>query len=102
MAPSFTLTFSYFLNGVYHSEGTPFTVDETGQQANINIQTASSVQANASTAINISTKDSANQPISTHAIVDIVSANSYDLANQMAPSIFAAFYQGRPIMTSFS
>ncbi len=102
LAPSFTLTFNYFLNGIYHSEGVPFNVAPLNKSLNISIQAPSSISANQSSTLNITTTDSNNQAVPTSLIVDIISANSFALSNQVNPDILASFYAARQIMTSSS
>jgi uncharacterized protein YfaS (alpha-2-macroglobulin family) len=101
LAPSFTLTFSYFLNGYYHSEGVNFDVNNQSQVANVKITPASqSVTAGQPTTVQLSTTDSDNDPVQTDLIVDVVSTNGYDLTSQVNPNIFSTLFDPRPIMTS--
>jgi uncharacterized protein YfaS (alpha-2-macroglobulin family) len=103
LAPSFTLTFSYFLNGVYHSEGVAFTVSDPAQQASVALTpTAQTVPANKPTTVTVAIQDKQANPLSAHVIVDVVSSNAYDLTSPVAPNIFETLFNARPIMTTSS
>ena len=102
LVPSFTLTFNYFLNGVYHSEGIPFNVTDSSNQAQLSINVPSTVPTGKQAIVSIASTDSSNNVLPTNLIVDIVSSNSYNLISQVNPDIYGALYQPRPIMTSSS
>ncbi len=103
MAPSFALTFNYFLNGVYHSEGVNFTVNNPSKLANISVSgLSSSVKANQPLTLTLNTTDSNGNPLQSNLIVDVVSANAYDLSRSVNPNMFNVLYNPRPIMTSSS
>lgn len=103
LAPSFTLTFNYFLNGVYHSEGVLFNVSESSQAANVNIAPSSqTVSTNSPTTIQLNTTDSNGDPLATKMIVDVVSSNAYGLSSSVSPDIYSVLYASRPIMTNSS
>lgn len=103
MAPSFTLTFNYFLNGVYHSEGVSFNVSESTMAASVNIsQPTQPIAANAPATFTINTTDNNGNPLLTNLIIDVVSSNAYDLSSKVNPNIFNVLFDPRPIMTSSS
>lgn len=102
LAPSFTLTFNYFLNGVYHSEGVLFNVSQPAKKTSIKIAVPSTLVANKQSALKLTTTSADGSPIASSAIVSIVSANAYDLTSLIHPSAFDALYSPRPIMTSSS
>lgn len=101
LAPSFTLTFSYFQNGMYHSEGVGFTVS-VENQANVSIQGPNSVTAGTNTTLQLAATDSSGSSLPVTYLVDVVSAKTYGLSKQVTPDIFSSFYAARPIMTSSS
>lgn len=101
LAPSFTLTFSYFLNGVYHSEGVYFNVSNPAKADVVKISPASqTVSANKSVSIPVQVTSSGSLP--SNLIVDVVSANSYNLSSSVTPNILDVLFDSRPIMTSSS
>jgi len=103
LAPSFTLTFNYFLNGVYHSEGVSFDVDESSQSVNVGLTPAAqNVAANQPTSVQVATTDNSGNPLATTMVAEVVSSNAYGLSSQTAPDIFEALYNPRPMMTSSS
>jgi hypothetical protein len=103
LAPSFVLTFSYFLNGVYYSEGVTFNVSASAQQANVKLSPASQkVTANKAVNIPVQVTDSSGNNLSANLIVDAVSTSSYNLSSAVAPNIFNTLFDARPIMTSSS
>lgn len=102
LAPSFTLTFNYFLNGVYHSEGVAFNVTNGSNLSKLSINVPSVVPTGKQAIVSITSTDNSGNPLPTGMIVDIVSSNSYDMISQVNPDIYSTFYQTRPIMTSSS
>jgi len=104
LAPSFTLTFNYFENGVYHSEGVQFTVSNSAKQASLKLTPSSgqTVTANSSTSVQVSAKGSSGNPLTTNLIATVVSNNAYNLYNQPVPDMFTSLYPTLPIMTSSS
>jgi hypothetical protein len=103
LAPSFTLTFNYFMNGVYHSEGASFTVDESSHAVNVKLTpSGATVNAGQPVTLTVNTNDNGGNPLPTNMIVDVVSSNAYDLSSQVTPSIFSTLFDPRPIMTSSS
>lgn len=101
MAPSFTLTFNYFLNGMYHSEGAAFNVDESSQAVSINLTPASkTVIANQPTSIQVNTSDSNGNSLPTMMIAEVVSSNAYDLTSNTAPNMLETLFSPRPLMTN--
>jgi uncharacterized protein YfaS (alpha-2-macroglobulin family) len=104
LAPSFTLTFNYFENGVYHSEGVQYEVSNPAKQANLTITPSSgtTVTANTPTTIQISATDSSGNPLETNMIVDVVNEGAYNLYSQVEPDMFTSLYPTLPLMTSSS
>jgi hypothetical protein len=103
LAPSFTLTFAYFQNGNYHSEGTSFNVSEPQQKASLTLSGANQTAvANQPLSLKVNVRDAAGNPLQTGLIVSVVSATAYDLYNQVVPSMYASLYSSRPLMTSSS
>lgn len=101
LAPSFNLTFNYFDNGVYHSEGVQYSVTNPAKQATLTLSPQNStVPANQPTSVQVLAKDSNGNPLNTNLIVSIVSKNAYNLSSQINPSMFTSFYHYLPIMTS--
>jgi len=101
LAPSFTLTFNYFRDGVYHSEGVQFNVGESPNLASVKL-TAGSVHAGQASNLQINVKDANGQPLATQLIVSAVSSNGYALNSTVNRPIFDSFYVPRVIMTSSS
>jgi hypothetical protein len=103
LAPSFTLTFNYFENGVYHSEGVQYEVSNPAKQASLTITpSGTTVTANTPTTIQISAKDSSGNPLQTNMIVDVVNEGAYNLYSQVEPDMFTSLYPVLPLMTSSS
>ena len=103
LAPSFTLTFGYFQNGTYHSEGTSFNVSEPAQKATITLSGINqTVVANQPVSLNINAKDYQGNPLPTDVIVDVVDTNAFDLFNPAVPSMYDSLYSPRVLMTSSS
>jgi Big-like domain-containing protein/alpha-2-macroglobulin family protein len=103
LAPSFTLTFNYFENGIYHSEGVQFNVNNPADQANIQLTPSNqTVTANQATSVQIAAQDSSGNPLPTNLLVDVVSANAYNLYAQVVPNMYGSLYPTLPIMTSSS
>ncbi|HVX24288.1 MAG TPA: Ig-like domain-containing protein [Candidatus Saccharimonadales bacterium] len=103
LAPSFTLTFGYFVNGVYHSEGTQFNVSEASHKANVALTAPhQAVKANKSVNVAVNVSDSNGHALPASLIVDAVSSNAYNYTNRVTPPIFATLFTPQPIMTSSS
>ena len=104
LAPSFTLTFNYFENQIFHSEGTFFNVANTSKQAylSFNMSNNHTVSANTPVSLTIKAENSTLSPLSTNLLIDVVSANTYNLTDQVNPSMYLALYHSLPIMTNSS
>ena len=103
LAPSFTLTINYFLNGVYHSEGVQYEVSNPAKQASLTLTpSGNTVTANTPTTVQISATDSSRNPLQTNMIVDVVNEGAFNLYSQVEPDMFASLYPILPIMTSSS
>jgi hypothetical protein len=103
LAPSFTLTFNYFENGIYHSEGVQFVVNNPSQKASITLTPSSqTVASNTNTSVQVKAEDNNGNPLSTNMIVEVVSAKAYSLNSQVNPDMFTSLYKVLPIMTSSS
>lgn len=101
LAPSFTLTFNYFYDGSYHSEGVTFNVANLANRASVTLNpVASSVSANQPTSLNINVSNSSGTGIASNLIAEVVSSNVYDLTSAVTPNIYRVLYNPRPIMTS--
>ena len=100
-APSFTLTFNYFLNGAYHSEGIYFTVNDAAQDGSVTITPSSqTIAANQPVAFNLQSLDASGNAIPSTMLVSIVSADSYNLSSSVTPSLFSVLYNPRQLMTN--
>ncbi len=104
LAPSFTLTFNYFENQIFHSEGTLFNVATPTKQAylSFNMSNNHTVSANSPVNLVLTAKNSTLSPLSTNLLVDIVSSNTYNLTDQVNPSMYLSLYHSLPIMTNSS
>ncbi len=102
LAPSFTLTFNYFENQIFHSEGAYFTVSSPAKQAQLSFSTSpnQSVPANSQTSLTLTAKDSNGKPLLTNLIAEVISANSYNLTTLVNPSMYLSLYHPLPIMTN--
>ncbi len=102
LAPSFNLIFSYFEDGEYHTEGVDFTVKPSSKQANLAIVTPATMQANQTITATATLHGVDGAPLSAPVVFGVVSANVYDLNNQVVPNIFDYLYSPREITTNAS
>lgn len=102
LAPSFTLTFNYFIDGVYHSEGVLFNVGHPAQKAAIKIAAPANIPAGKTSTLNLTTVNRDGAPLPTSMLVSIVSSNAYGMTSLVHPAALNALYSPRPIMTSSS
>lgn len=101
LGPSFTLTFNYFLNGVYHSEGIYFKVSDPTKAAGVSITPGSTaVKANQPATFTLKSTSSNGAGLASTMLVSVVSAYTYSLSNQVTPPLFSQVYGPRQIMTS--
>lgn len=101
--PSFTLVFSYFSDGSYHTDGVMFDVNTSNKRGSIQISpTVQSITAGSNTSIQLSTKDSKGNPLPTNLVVGVVDAGMYRLYDQVVPDIYSILYAAREITTNSS
>jgi uncharacterized protein YfaS (alpha-2-macroglobulin family) len=103
LAPSFTLSLSYFRNSEYRDEGTSFTVNAPQQRAALSV-TADKQQyaANDAAELTISAKGHDGSSLATNLIVGIVSDSAYSLSDIVAPDMYTSLYGFRELTTSSS
>lgn len=102
LAPSFSLIFSYFQDGNYHNEGVTFDVAPLDKQASVQLNMPTTASAGQTVNVGVSVNDSTGQQTPGAVIVGAVSANVFNLNNQVTPDIFAYFYSPRGITTNAS
>lgn len=103
LAPSFTLTFGYFENGVYHSEGVQFNVDMSSKQASLQLTpSAQTLSAGANETVQITTKSANGSALTSNVIMGVVDANAYKLYDQVLPDMLNFMYMPRVLTTSSS
>lgn len=102
LAPSFSLVFSYFLNGTNNTEGVTFNVRPSSKQATLSLTSTNTWQAGQPNNVTVRVHDATGNPLNTQVILGAVSANVYDLNNAAAPDIFAYLYSPRDITTNAS
>lgn len=102
LAPSFSLIFSYFQGGTYYTEGVTFNVTPSDKQAAVQLTAPAMVQAGHTSAVSVKVSGKSGQPLSSSVIFGAVSANVYDLNNQVTPNIFDYLYSTRDITTNAS
>jgi hypothetical protein len=103
LAPSFNLVFSYFLNGTYHTEGTPFTVTNPAQQLNVAVS-ADKLSYNAGQTANltIKTTNSDGNPAPANLIIGVESDSEFDLNSSFVPDMYSYYYASREYSTNSS
>lgn len=102
LAPSFSLVFSYFQNGRYYTEGTSLQVLPTSKQGNMVLTMPATLQAGQSAGVNVQLRDGSGAALRAPVILGAVSANVFDLSNQVVPDIFDYLYSPREITTNAS
>jgi hypothetical protein len=103
MAPSFNLVFSYFIDGMYHEEGTQFTVTNPADKLTVSaVPDQTSYTANQTASIKISTTDGNGAAVAANLIVAVESDSMFNLNSSFVPDMYSYYYATREYSTNSS
>lgn len=103
LAPSFNLIFSYFIDGVYHTEGTSFTVTNPQQELNLSITPDHNHYSSGQTAnITINSTNASGQAVPANLIVAVESDSMFNLGTSFEPDMYTYYYATREYSTNSS
>lgn len=100
-APSFSLIFSYFMDGHYTAEGVAFSVTSQKQLGVSVTSDKASYMAKDIAHLKVKVSLGAN-PVVARLIVSVVNDDAFNLRDSFTPNIFGWFYPVREVATTFS
>jgi uncharacterized protein YfaS (alpha-2-macroglobulin family) len=101
LAPSFTLSLSYFLNGKYFNEGTSINVISQQKKSTATLSADKQQYHPGDTAhIQLKVAGSDTKPLSSSVIIGVVRDSIFSLSDLVAPDMYTSFYGHREITTN--